>query len=114
MQRVSLNICGILDCNEASLRVGDSGLSIEDIRHLATSPGALVWVHYGFPHVLQHDRIQEMYSTICCREQLERLGRTGEIPSEPLEFTWDQTISLEEYLDQFRKPLDGQTQDKPG
>jgi len=107
MRRVRLNICGVVDCNETSLRVGDFGLSVEDIRHLATSPGDLLWVYHGFPHVLPHDRIQDMYSVLCGRAALGRLGRIGELSSEPLEFTWDQTLPLEEYLDQFRKPLDG-------
>ena len=72
------------------------------------SLGIILWNYLGVYRIVPWGVMCSMWVLCYDRKKLSELGRTEAIPNDPLGFTWDQTISLEEYLNQLGQPLDGQ------
>jgi len=108
------NLLGIVEHNKTNLPIGSLSFSREDLEELVCEGGILFWSYLGHVQVLRNRYLAEMLEYLQCVDTLKKLGRASGVSDSSLEFTWDQTISLEEYLNQLGQSLDGQTQDKPG
>jgi len=105
---------GLVEYPGTEMVVGSQYFSRENLNDIVADGGVLFWSYAGHIRVLCDKHLTDMHEYFRCLDILKELDRDTAVPYALPAFTWDQTVSLEEYFKEFGESLDGQAEGDSG
>ena len=81
----------------------DGPLTWTELRHIIQNGCALLWVMHGEGRVLPLHILENLHRVAMAQAELIALGRDIEIVPKRLKFSWNQTVSWDEYFKNLRQ-----------